>query len=75
MTTSDLSQPIARYVMPKAIWVLGFVSLFMDVSSEIVHGLLPLAMITVLSTHYFLIFHFCLQVLPSKLEGFVSNGE
>jgi len=30
------------------IWALGFVSLFMDVSSEIVHGLLPVFLVTVL---------------------------
>ena len=28
--------------MPRTVWALGFVSLFMDVSSEIVHALLPL---------------------------------
>ena len=27
--------------MPVGIWVLGFVSMFMDVSSEMIHGLLP----------------------------------
>lgn len=30
--------------MPTAIWILGFVSLLMDVSSEMVHSLLPLFM-------------------------------
>ena len=34
--------------LPKGIWVLGFVSLFMDVSSELVHSLLPVFMTTVL---------------------------
>lgn len=34
--------------LPRGIWVLGFVSLFMDISSELVHGLLPLYMTTVL---------------------------
>ena len=29
-------------------WVLGFVSLLMDVSSEMIHSLLPLFMVTVL---------------------------
>ena len=28
--------------LPRTVWVLGFVSLFMDLSSEIVHALLPL---------------------------------
>jgi MFS family permease len=27
--------------MPRAVWVLGFVSLFMDMSSELVHAVLP----------------------------------
>ncbi|PKO76542.1 MAG: MFS transporter [Betaproteobacteria bacterium HGW-Betaproteobacteria-15] len=31
--------------LPPAIWVLGFVSLLMDISSEMVHSLLPLFMV------------------------------
>jgi len=34
--------------IPRGVWVLGFVSLLMDVSSEMVHSLLPLFMVTVL---------------------------
>jgi len=34
--------------LPKGIWVLGFVSMFMDISSELVHSLLPIFMSTVL---------------------------
>jgi len=34
--------------LPKAIWALGFVSLFMDISSEIIHSLLPLFLVSVL---------------------------
>jgi MFS family permease len=34
--------------MPTGIWVLGFGSLFMDASSELIHSLLPLYMATVL---------------------------
>ena len=34
--------------IPSGVWVLGFVSLLMDVSSEMVHSLLPLFMVTVL---------------------------
>ena len=30
-----------RPKMPRAVWVLGFVSLLMDMSSEIYHALLP----------------------------------
>ncbi|HEY0411617.1 MAG TPA: MFS transporter [Allosphingosinicella sp.] len=31
-----------RPKMPRTVWALGFVSLFMDLSSEIIHSLLPL---------------------------------
>jgi MFS family permease len=34
--------------IPNGVWVLGFVSLLMDVSSEMIHSLLPLFMVTVL---------------------------
>ena len=34
--------------MPVGIWVLGFVSLLMDISSEMIHSLLPLFMATTL---------------------------
>lgn len=34
--------------MPAGIWALGFVSLFMDISSELIHSLLPVFMSTVL---------------------------
>ena len=37
-----------RSQIPAGIWVLGFVSLLMDVSSEMVHSLLPLFMVTTL---------------------------
>ena len=34
--------------LPGAIWVLGFVSLLMDISSEMIHSLLPVFMVTTL---------------------------
>ena len=34
--------------LPKEIWVLGFVSMLMDISSELVHSLLPIFMSTIL---------------------------
>ena len=34
--------------LPTSIWALGFVSLFMDISSEAVHALLPAFLVTVL---------------------------
>ncbi len=32
----------STHAIPRTVWALGFVSLFMDVSSEIIHALLPL---------------------------------
>ena len=43
---SDL--PTGLRAIPRGIWALGFVSLFMDVSSELIHSLLPVFMVTVL---------------------------
>jgi MFS family permease len=37
-----------KAALPRAIWMLGFVSLLMDVSSELVHSLLPIFMVTTL---------------------------
>jgi MFS family permease len=34
--------------IPRSIWALGLVSLFMDLSSEMIHALLPLYLVTVL---------------------------
>jgi MFS family permease len=34
--------------IPRAIWALGLVSLLMDISSEMIHGLLPVYLVTVL---------------------------
>ncbi len=41
--------------IPRAIWALGFVSLLMDVSSELIHSLLPVFMFTVLGISAFTI--------------------
>lgn len=37
---------IRKSGIPPAIWVLGFVSLLMDISSEMIHSLLPLFLVT-----------------------------
>ena len=37
-----------RAKVPAPVWALGFVSMFMDISSELVHSLLPVFMVTVL---------------------------
>lgn len=36
--------------IPGGVWALGFVSLLMDISSEMIHALLPLYLVTVLGT-------------------------
>ena len=36
--------------VPGTVWALGFVSMFMDISSEMIHALLPIYMATVLGT-------------------------
>jgi len=35
--------------IPRTVWLLGIVSLLMDLSSEMIHGLLPVFMVTVLA--------------------------
>ncbi|MBN1434807.1 MFS transporter [Candidatus Fermentibacterales bacterium] len=41
--------------LPGSVWALGFVSMFMDISSELVHSLLPLLMATLLGASMFTI--------------------
>lgn len=41
--------------MPAGVWVLGFVSLLMDISSEMVHSLLPLFMVGTLGASAFMV--------------------
>ena len=45
MTTSSRS---TLQQIPAGVWVLGFVSMLMDISSEMIHSLLPLFMVTTL---------------------------
>ena len=45
-SATPLSEPARR--LPPRIWALGFVSLLMDVSSEMIHSLLPMFMVSVL---------------------------
>ena len=41
--------------IPRAVWALGFVSLLMDISSEIVHSLLPVFMVGTLGASAFML--------------------
>ena len=43
---ADYHKPADPSRLPTAIWALGFVSLLMDVSSEMVHSLLPVFLVT-----------------------------
>lgn len=43
--TPDTSA-IKKTAIPRTVWALGFVSLFMDLSSELVHALLPVYLVT-----------------------------
>jgi MFS family permease len=49
MTTTTEQRFLANRI-PKGVWVLGFVSLLMDASSEMIHALLPIYLVTVLGT-------------------------
>ena len=45
---SSTSGPAHAFAIPRGVWALGFVSLFMDVSSEMIHALLPVFLVSVL---------------------------
>ncbi len=49
---SDLKPSVLSQI-PRGVWVLGFVSMLMDISSEMIHSLLPMFMVTVLGTSAF----------------------
>ena len=48
-----VTPPAPRPPLPAAIWMLGFVSLLMDISSEMIHSLLPVFMVTALGVSAF----------------------
>jgi MFS family permease len=41
--------------IPSGVWALGFVSMLMDISSELIHSLLPVFMVTTLGTSVFMV--------------------
>lgn len=54
--TTNLREPgHGQGAMPKGVWVLGFVSLLMDISSEMIHSLLPVYLVTVLGASALLV--------------------
>ncbi|MDK9702832.1 MAG: MFS transporter [Sulfuritalea sp.] len=50
---AEAQPPVVPQRMPPAIWALGLVSLLMDVSSELIHSLLPVFMFTALGISAF----------------------
>ena len=52
---TDSPKNIARPAIPRTVWALGFVSLFMDISSEMIHALLPLFLTTTLGASVILV--------------------
>jgi MFS family permease len=42
--------PKKRYAIPAGVWALGFVSMLMDISSEMIHALLPIYLVVALGT-------------------------
>ena len=42
------SSALGWRAVPRTVWVLGFVSLFMDTSSEMIHALLPVFLVSTL---------------------------
>ncbi|WP_256752935.1 MFS transporter [Mesorhizobium sp. Mes31] len=50
VTTEIVGASGTRQGIPAGVWALGFVSMLMDMSSEMIHALLPVYMVTVLGT-------------------------
>jgi MFS family permease len=53
-TAMSSSTPVLQRI-PRGVWVLGFVSLLMDVSSELIHSLLPVFMVSALGSSAFVV--------------------
>jgi MFS family permease len=53
LTVSGQTQALRR--IPSGVWALGFVSMLMDISSEMIHSLLPVFMVTTLGTSVFMV--------------------
>lgn len=55
MPPEHLAGKSQRPAIPRTVWVLGFVSLLMDVSSEMIHAVLPLFMVQVLAANMWIV--------------------
>jgi MFS family permease len=49
------SIPQTRHAVPRTVWALGFVSMFMDLSSEMIHALLPVFLVSTLGASAILV--------------------
>ncbi|MCK9908005.1 hypothetical protein MXD81_02610 [Microbacteriaceae bacterium K1510] len=49
-TAAAATSSALRRGIPTGVWALGFVSMLMDISSEMIHVLLPVYMVAVLGT-------------------------
>ena len=49
-----MAGPTLRHI-PAGVWALGFVSLLMDISSEMIHSLLPVFLVSTLGTSVFVV--------------------
>jgi len=55
MSQQQAQPAVAVTRIPGAVWALGIVSLLMDISSEMIHSLLPVFLVTTLSASAFLV--------------------
>ncbi|WP_235185914.1 MFS transporter [Methylomarinum vadi] len=62
--TSSFRQKSPHTAIPRTIWALGFVSLFMDLSSELIHSLLPVFLVTTLGAS---------AITVGLIEGFAEG--
>ena len=51
MSDTSSTRRFSLQALPGGVWVLGLGSLFMDVSSEMIHSLLPVFMASVLGAY------------------------
>jgi hypothetical protein len=53
MTTKNNGSVLSQ--IPSGVWILGFVSMLMDISSERIHSLLPLFMVGTLGASVYMV--------------------
>ncbi|MGH8850806.1 MAG: MFS transporter [Casimicrobiaceae bacterium] len=71
-------KPSRKARVPGSVWTLGLVSMLMDVSSELIHSLLPLFMVTVLGASAFAVgliegFAEATAMITKVFSGYVSD--